>query len=103
MQERVESGQTEHFIEHKDVPHYIINTHAFHNAHLLRETLPRSLTAPIPLFQDRKVKHFEIAAKLRETQGAKRQAAEKKKEQMKEGLGGDGGPGVSKKRKTAPE
>ena len=103
MQERVESGQTEHFIEHKEVLHYIINTHAFHNAHLLRETLPRSLTAPIPLFQDRKAKHFEIAATLRETQGAKRLAAEKKKEQTKDGPGGDGSFRVSKRRKVAPE
>jgi hypothetical protein len=62
MQERVESDNTESFIVHLPLDRFIINSHAFHNAHLLRATLPRDLLAPIPLFEDGKVKHAEFAA-----------------------------------------
>lgn len=78
MQERVESDQTENFIVHESLDRFIINSHAFHNAHLLRATLPRDLLAPIPLFEDRKVKHEEFAATLRvnwASKAAKRKAA----------------------------
>ncbi len=75
LQERVESGLTETVIEHHAVDRFIINTHAFHNAHLLRATLPRSLVAPIPLYQDRQAKHNEIAGKLRISQESKRATA----------------------------
>ncbi|KAJ7032262.1 hypothetical protein C8F04DRAFT_1211182 [Mycena alexandri] len=53
MQERVESDQIDHFIIHEPLDRFFINMHAFHNAHFLRATLPRSLVAPIPLFPDR--------------------------------------------------
>jgi len=75
LQERVESGLTETIIEHHAVDRFVINTHAFHNAHLLRATLPRSLVAPIPLYQDRQAKHTEIAGKLRISQESKRATA----------------------------
>ncbi|KAJ6602500.1 hypothetical protein DFH09DRAFT_1019642 [Mycena vulgaris] len=78
MQERVESDTTENFIVHESLDHFIINSHAFHNAHLLRATLPRDLLAPIPLFEDRRKKHDEFAATLRATRAArvaKRKAA----------------------------
>ncbi|KAJ6563158.1 hypothetical protein B0H10DRAFT_2169224 [Mycena sp. CBHHK59/15] len=65
MQERLASDNTEKFIEHNPVDRFIINSHAFHNAHLLRATLPRDLLAPIPLFEDRRSKHNELAAQLR--------------------------------------
>ncbi|KAJ7764704.1 hypothetical protein B0H16DRAFT_1798016 [Mycena metata] len=66
IQERVDSDTMENFIEHNPLDRFIINSHAFHNAHLLRATLPRELLAPIPLFDDRKGKHDELAAQLRE-------------------------------------
>ncbi|KAJ7868129.1 hypothetical protein B0H13DRAFT_1538882, partial [Mycena leptocephala] len=47
MQERVESDQIENSIIHEPLDCFIINSHAFHNAHLLHATLPDSL-APIP-------------------------------------------------------
>jgi hypothetical protein len=75
LQERVESGLTETVIEHDAVDRFVINTHAFHNAHLLREMLPRSLVAPISLYQDRQTKHTEIAKKLRTSQENKRATA----------------------------
>lgn len=81
MQERVESGLIQTYIEHKPIERFIINMHAFHNAHLLRATLPRSLVAPIPLYPDRQAKHFEIAAGLRVTQEAKRKARASQRKQ----------------------
>ncbi|KAJ6626597.1 hypothetical protein B0H10DRAFT_2300403, partial [Mycena sp. CBHHK59/15] len=89
MQERVQSDKTENFIVHKSLERFIINTHAFHNAHLLRATLPRDLVAPIPLVADRRVKHHELAAELRE------QHATKKRKRAQE----DGDEEVSRKRR----
>jgi len=71
MQERVESGLIKTYIEHQSLERFIINTHAFHNAHLLRATLPRSLVAPILLHQDHQAKHIKIAGSLQATQEAK--------------------------------
>ncbi|KAF8890257.1 hypothetical protein CPB84DRAFT_1816358 [Gymnopilus junonius] len=66
MQEHVESGVIKHCIEHKPLEKFVINTHAFHNAHLLCSVLPRSLVAPILLNQGRQEKHFEMVKGLRE-------------------------------------
>lgn len=84
MQERVDSGLTDKFIVHKPVERFIINTHAFHNAHLLRQVLPRTLTKPIPLFADRKSKHYELAGNLREIKNGKRKRAAEKREEKKQ-------------------
>ena len=54
MQEHVESGLVTTYIEHHPVRCFVINTHAFYNAHLLRSTLPCSLVLPIPLHQTSK-------------------------------------------------
>lgn len=53
--------------------------HAFHNAHLIRKVLPRSLTAPRLLYSDRWKKHCEQARILRKTNDQKRQAAQEKR------------------------
>ena len=57
--------------------------HVLHNAHLLRNALPRNLTQPLPLFQDRQAKHFELAAELRVTKDAQRLATKEKRNAKK--------------------
>lgn len=57
---------------HEDDKHFVVNTHALHNATLLRKFLPHNLTAPKPLYNDRKARHHEIAATLWITQAEKR-------------------------------
>ncbi|KAJ6623228.1 hypothetical protein B0H10DRAFT_1786753 [Mycena sp. CBHHK59/15] len=107
MQERVESDQIENFIVHEPVDRFIINSHAFHNAHLLCATLPRDLLAPIPLFEDRKEKHDEFAATLRATWAskvAKRRAAAadgKKSDPVKKKRRDNDAAGPRKRRKKA--
>jgi hypothetical protein len=82
MQERVQTelSEPESVIEHKPLDRFLINTHAFHNAHLIRAVLPRDLTIPVAYSADRVAHHSSIATKLREIQDGKRQkTAEKKK------------------------
>jgi hypothetical protein len=110
MQERVESDQIENFVVHKPLDRFFINSHAFHNAHLLRATLPRELLAPIPLFTDRQTKHYELAAQLREMQSTRlanrKAAADKRKRSQDDGDQSDGEetqrPRKKKKRKAGP-
>lgn len=84
MQERVESGLFKTYIEHQPIERFVINTHAFHNAHLLRATLPRSIIVPIPLYQDRGGKHNELAENLRSTLESKRTATKARAVQKKQ-------------------
>lgn len=80
LQEQVQTELSESFIEHKPLDRFLINMHAFHNAHLIRAVLPRNLTSPIAYSTDHREDHFSAATKLREAQNGKQQkAAEKKK------------------------
>ncbi|KAJ7854678.1 hypothetical protein B0H14DRAFT_3085480 [Mycena olivaceomarginata] len=83
LQERVDSGIMDKFIVHQPSQRFIVNTHGFHNAHLLRQVLPRNLIQPIPLFADRKSKHFELAETLREMKTLKRKRLQEKREAKK--------------------
>ncbi|KAJ6477668.1 hypothetical protein C8R45DRAFT_1216605 [Mycena sanguinolenta] len=65
-QERSAFRLTQKTIRHANDSRFLLNTHALHNAHLIRETLPRHLTAPKPIFSDRRAKHCEFSAALRE-------------------------------------
>ena len=103
MQERVESGLIKTYIEHQPIERFVINTHAFHNAHLLRATLPRSLVVPIPLHHDRQAKHIEIAGSLRATQKAKRTATKARIAQKKQESTDKTGPGPSKRTRLEME
>ena len=101
VQERTNSDVTEEFIVHKPIPRYIINTHAFHNAHLLRKVLPQSLVAPVALFGDRNLQHRELATELRRSQGARREQLKTQREAKKAAAEANGGVALgSKKRKT---
>lgn len=71
-QERHETDQNQDFIEHRPLARFLLNTHAFHNAHLIREVVPRHLTRPIPYVEDRKSHHHRIASILRASQNSKR-------------------------------
>lgn len=62
-----------------DDDHFVLNTHGLHNAHLLRKVMPRTLTEPKPLYEDRKMHHFELARRLRAEQGDKRKATQAKR------------------------
>lgn len=99
MQERVESGLVQTYIEHKPIERFVINTHAFHNSHLLRAALPRSLVAPIQLHPDRRAKHFEIAGGLRVTQEAKRKVRITQKKNEVINPANITGPGPNKRKR----
>ncbi|KAI0349085.1 hypothetical protein OH77DRAFT_1432380 [Trametes cingulata] len=58
---------------------FLINTHALHNAALLRRHLPRSLLCPLPLYEDRPERHRELATSLRVTEALKRAETQKKR------------------------
>ncbi|KAJ7197752.1 hypothetical protein GGX14DRAFT_573901 [Mycena pura] len=77
-QERELTNISEAAIEHKGPDIFIINTSAFHNAHLLRRTLPRELTKPIPFDDEaaREREHHRHAATLRDTTKKKRKERE---------------------------
>ncbi len=84
VQERLETSIMDSYIQHRHhqlTDRFIINMHAFHNAHLLRTSLPRSVTAPLPLYPDRISKHKEFArdSGLRSTQNVKRDEQRKKR------------------------
>ncbi|KAH9947059.1 hypothetical protein B0H21DRAFT_856845 [Amylocystis lapponica] len=67
VQEKTTTARTETIIAHTTAERFLLNMHAIHNAALIRSTLPRYLTKPIPYLQDRHGKHCELAAVLRKT------------------------------------
>ncbi|KAJ7104568.1 hypothetical protein C8R43DRAFT_1092216 [Mycena crocata] len=71
-QERIVTDRTEVQLKHSEEQRFILNMHGLHNAHLIRDILPRSLTEPIPYLQDRATSHQRFAAQLRETGPARR-------------------------------
>jgi len=56
--------------------------YAIHNATLLRKSLPRYLTAPKALYQNRQIHHAKVATGLRVNQTAKRAQAQEKRKEM---------------------
>ena len=102
MQERIESGLVETIIEHRSIDRFVINTHAFHNAHLLRATLPRSLIAPSPLFPDRQAKHADMARSLRTRQEVKQASRATKKSIVSQSMEASSSGPTKRKRTEAP-
>lgn len=72
LQERQITDRVAHSVVHKDDTRFVINTHALHNATLLRKFLPRYLTVPRPLFPNRHQRHTDIAVNVAAQQQAKR-------------------------------
>ncbi|KAJ7037051.1 hypothetical protein C8F04DRAFT_1332637 [Mycena alexandri] len=62
QQERTLTDRTELKMTHTAELRFIVNMHALHNAHLIRDILPRSLTMPIPYLRDRVASHSRFAA-----------------------------------------
>ncbi|KAK7027036.1 hypothetical protein R3P38DRAFT_2496555 [Favolaschia claudopus] len=56
-QERITTSPTELRVSHSPEQRFLINMHALHNAHLIRDVLPRSLTTPTPYLQDLAASH----------------------------------------------
>lgn len=85
-QERTNTKVEESYIVHSDDTRYIINTHALHNAALLRKVLPRSLTVPLPYIDptEREAEHRKMAASLRVAQDQRRaKEAESRRERQR--------------------
>ncbi|KAJ6615312.1 hypothetical protein B0H10DRAFT_2164899 [Mycena sp. CBHHK59/15] len=98
MQERQETDRIVRTIEHKEGSCFVINTHSFHNALLLRKFLPVALTKPRPLFSDRPSRHRGLAVLLSAQQQEKRAATKakttrQKKKEEKEAAARRGGGG----------
>ncbi|KII82606.1 hypothetical protein PLICRDRAFT_120554, partial [Plicaturopsis crispa FD-325 SS-3] len=72
VQERQLTVKPQSSVAHTDDDTYLVNIHALHNAHLIRETLPRHLTMPKPYLANRRTIHDELAEKLRIIGPAKR-------------------------------
>ncbi|KAI0359548.1 hypothetical protein OH77DRAFT_1472817 [Trametes cingulata] len=104
-QERQDTGIREAGVAHNsDIRFYLINTHALHNAALLRQYLPRSLLVPLPLYDDRLKRHHELATGLRVTEARKRAETQKKRaetRQKKVQQGGTAVPGSSRLARSA--
>ena len=102
VQERTDSEAMEQFIVHEPIDRYLINTHSFHNADLLREALPRSLVAPQPIFNDREAKHHELAALLRVSQSKRRDQLKAQREaKQAEAEAGSSSRNLKKRKATA--
>lgn len=99
IQERVQSEKTEVYVEHQPINRYLVNTHAFHNAHFIRATLPRDLTVPIPYRDDRQAHHNQMAIKLQGSQASKRVAIARKAEEKRNTKKSQAPATTSKKRK----
>jgi hypothetical protein len=81
IQKQEETESTRASVEHKEVERYILNTHAFHNAHLLNEILSPSLYNITPIYKpaERATIHAAAAKQLHDNRAAKKQARAAKK------------------------
>ncbi|KAJ3780374.1 hypothetical protein GGU10DRAFT_397813 [Lentinula aff. detonsa] len=78
IQERQITERTRILLNHADDDNFVINMYGLHNALILREALPRSLSKPIPLYENRRGRHDEIARVLTVKQAEKRALTQEK-------------------------
>jgi hypothetical protein len=83
-QERIDTMRMIKLIKHTEDNHFIVNTHALHNASLLRRRLPRDLVKPKPLFVDRYEQHTAMAQQVRGSQTLKRAETARKGKETRE-------------------
>ncbi|KAK0447902.1 uncharacterized protein EV420DRAFT_1244648, partial [Desarmillaria tabescens] len=85
-QERLETEVRAKHLAHNDDIRYLLNMHALHNAHLIRETLPRTLVAPIP-YKPPAVRaqfHRDVAASLQVSGPEKRAITQAKAKETRD-------------------
>ncbi|KIJ47128.1 hypothetical protein M422DRAFT_249438 [Sphaerobolus stellatus SS14] len=108
IQEREQTERKVVVVEHQDQSHFIINIHALHNAHLLRQITRTSehLVCSTPVTDDREKLHHLLADKLRGTNLIKKIATQEKRQATKrrkdaeKGEGANGGSRPLKKTKV---
>jgi hypothetical protein len=61
-------------LQHANNTHFILNMHALHNAHLVRQVLPQSLVAPSHIYHDWQTFHDNVAAQVWEFRHGRRMA-----------------------------
>jgi hypothetical protein len=85
-QERIETDQLQQSVIHAEDARHLVNMHSLHNAHLMREALPRELIAPIPLYsaEERLEFHKKVAADLQVSGEAKRALTRAKAQETRE-------------------
>lgn len=80
-------------LQHSDDLYFVINTHALHNAHLLRQILPRSLVAPAHTQADRTAFHAQLVPHVRATRTKKRDGVATKRAARAAAARGEGADG----------
>ncbi|KDQ10561.1 hypothetical protein BOTBODRAFT_57961 [Botryobasidium botryosum FD-172 SS1] len=102
-QERSDTAATEPIWVHNTQStssQYLVNMHALHNADLIREALPRTLTEPIAYLKDRVSSHQASSAIVSGQRTQRRaKAAEKAKERAAQRRAGEAGTGTQDKGK----
>ncbi|KAK0421515.1 hypothetical protein EV421DRAFT_1894749 [Armillaria borealis] len=85
-QERLETDVRQKHLAHKNDVRYLLNMHALHNTHLIRETLPRTLVAPMPYKPPaiRAQFHRDMAASLQVSGPEKRANTQAKAKETRE-------------------
>jgi hypothetical protein len=93
VQERERTQRQTVRIAHTDEDHFILNTLALHNTHILARLLPRELTRPSPFVADRVQHHRTIAQRLQELALEKQELNKAKRQLTKNARSGTSAAG----------
>lgn len=84
-QEREDAGKTLRYLQHNNTEYFVLNTHGFHNVHLLRQVLPATLIKPQPWAANREVLHRSLSEKFAtQTKQRDSEAQKRRKQKQKE-------------------
>ncbi|KAK7471305.1 hypothetical protein VKT23_002714 [Stygiomarasmius scandens] len=84
VQERIVTETRQRRVLHNGDNCFLVNTHALHNAHRLRMTLPRSLIAPVHVQTNRVAFHSSLSDDLQVSGAAKRAETQEKAKATRE-------------------